>query len=265
MRRSSTARLSVNPLEGREVPAVVISQPAPDTLVFVGDGASDTIVLRDNGAGGIAGFATGAGAFSFTGIRNIRVATNGGNDSVSYTLANNLLPFQQRNLSVDLGSSPWWFGSDRFTANLYNPATGVGSDLMIGSTLNMNVFGGAGRDSIVVNAYKDTDVAPGAQLNMNLFGGDAADTIQVYWYGENDGAVRLWADGGAGNDLVRGRLQEQFGSTGVLSGVVHGRDGNDNLGLFMFTAKPVALGLLDGGAGIDLGFKTPNVTMVNVP
>jgi hypothetical protein len=264
MRRSSTV-LSVQPLEAREVPAVLISQPAPDTLVFVGNGASDTIILRDNGAGGIAGTATGAGAFSFTGIRNIRIVTNGGNDSVSYNLVGHMQPFQQRNLSVDLGPSSWFAGTERFVANLFNPATGVGSDLLANSSLNIYANGGAGNDVILVNAYKDTDVAAGAQLNMYLFGGNANDIVQANWHGENDGAVRLWADGGAGNDFVRGRLREAFFSSGALSGVVHGHDGNDNLGLQIFTTKPGMLGLLDGGAGLDVAVSTANVTKVNVP
>lgn len=263
MRRSS--QLSVSPLEGREVPAAIVTQPAPDTIAIVGNAASDTVVIRDNGFGGISGFATGHGAFSFTGIRNIRVSTGGGNDNVSYTLYGHMLPGQVRNLSVDLGASGFFFGTDQFTANLHNPATGVGSDLLFGSSLNINAFGGAGRDVMTVNAQRDTDVAAHAQLNMNLFGGDANDSIRANWFGENDGAVRLWADGGAGNDTVYGRLQEQFGSTGQLSGVVHGRDGNDNLTLLLVTPKPPVVGLLDGGAGIDVGVSTLNVTKVNVP
>jgi hypothetical protein len=247
------------------VPAAIVSLAAPDTLSIVGNAANDTVILRDNGIGGISGFATGHGGFSFTGIRNIRVSTGGGNDNVSYTLLGNLQIGQQRNLSVDLGPSSFFLGSDHFTANLYNPVTGIGSDLRPGSSLNINAFGGDGRDVMVVNAARDTDVAIGAQLNLNLFGGAGHDSIQAYWYGENDGAVRLWADGGSGNDLVRGRLQEAFGSTGALSGVVHGRDGNDNLSLFLLTPKPPVLGLLDGGAGFDVGVSTANVTKVNVP
>jgi len=265
MRRVSPVQLSVSPLEGREVPAAVVTHPAPDTIVIIGDSASDVVQIRDNGAGVITGFATGHGAFAFTGIRNIRIATNGGNDSVSYTLAGSLLPAQQRSVSVDLGSSPWWGGSDQFVANLFNPATGIGSDLLAGSSLTLNVFGGDGRDGIFVNAQKDTDVAAGARLSMNLFGGNGADNIQAAWWGENDGEVLLYADGGAGNDFIRGRLQEQLGSTGKVSGVVKGGDGWDNLGLYLFTVHPPVVGLLDGGAGFDVGFNTPNVTKVNCP
>lgn len=265
MRQTNPVPLSVSPLEGREVPACIVAHPAPDTIVIIGDGASDTVVLRDNGAGFITGSATGAGAFAFAGIRNIRVATGGGNDVVTYTLAGHLLPTQQRSVSVDLGPAAWWGGSDRFTANLYNPATGVGSDLLFGSSLTLNVFGGDGPDSIYVNASRDTDVAFGAKLSMNLSGGTGADNIQTYWWGENDGQVSLWADGGNGADLIRGRFQEALGSTGKVAGVVKGGEGNDNLGLFLFTLHPPTVGLLDGGLGIDVGFNTPNVTKINCP
>src|SRR5687768_6617228 len=122
------------------------------------------VQIRDNGAGVVSGFATGHGGFAFTGIRNIRVLTNGGNDQVSYTLYGNLLPGQQRNLSVDLGPSHIWYGADQFVANLYNPATGVGADLLPGSSLNINAFGGDGRDVMFVNAFRDTDVYAHAKL-----------------------------------------------------------------------------------------------------
>jgi hypothetical protein len=100
---------------------------------------------------------------------------------------------------------------------------------------------------------------------MNLLGQAGSDIIAVHWWGENDGEVSLSADGGTGNDLVRGRLREDPGSTGQLSAVVRGGDGQDGLGLFLLTAKPPAVGLLDGGAGTDTAGATPNVTVVNVP
>jgi hypothetical protein len=265
MRRGNPVRLSVTPLEGRAVPAVLVALPAPDTLVLIGDNGNDSVLLRDNGAGVIVGYATGAGAFTFSGIKNIRVATNGGNDLVAYALAGNLLAGQVRSLSVDLGPSPWWGGYDQFVANLYNPFTGVGSDLLAGSSLTITVLGGDGSDLIAVNGFVDTDVAAGAKLSVNLAGGSGDDTIRTSWYGENDGEVSLYADGGSGCDFVRGRLWEQFGSTGRLSGVVQGGDGWDNLGLVLLTLNPPVAGLLDGGSGCDVAFATPNVTVVNVP
>src|SRR5262245_29831687 len=262
--RTNKARLGVERLDAREVPACIVTHPAPDTVAIVGDNANDTVLIRDNGAGVISGSATGAGVFAFAGIKNIRVATNGGDDRVSYTLYANMLGTQQRNVSVDLGASTW-SGSNQFVANLYNPATGIGSDLLARSSLALNVFGGSGRDVIFVNAFRDTDVAFGARLSMNLFGQAGNDIIQVNWHGENDGQMSLYADGGAGNDLIRGYFREDPGSTGVSSGQVRGGDGNDNLGLFMWTQNPPAIAVLDGGAGIDFGIGTANVAKINFP
>jgi hypothetical protein len=265
MRRVNPVRPSVTPLEGREVPTVFISMSAPDTLVIVGDNGNDSVLLRDNGAGFINGYASGFGAFSVSGIRTIRIATNGGNDLVGYALAGNLLAGQQRSVSVDLGSSCWWGGCDQFVGYLFNPFTGVGSDLLAGSSLTITVLGGDGMDVISVNASRDTDVAAGARLSVNLAGGSGDDILRTRWSGENDGGVSLRADGGSGWDLVRGRLTEASGSTGQLSGVVAGGNGWDDLGLFLVTANPTVDGRLDGGDGCDVAVVTPNVTVVGVP
>jgi Ca2+-binding RTX toxin-like protein len=197
MRRTTFAHLSVNPLEGREVPACVVTHPTPDTVVITGNGANDVVIVRDNGMGTVSGTATGAGAFSFTGIKDIRVLTGDGSDRVSYTLVRSLQPGQTRDVAVSLGSSPRG-GQDQFVANLYNPATGVGSDLLVGSHLGITVFGGDGRDVIFVNAFKDTDVATGAELDLALWGQAGNDVIMTHYRGENDGTVKLVSDGGVG-------------------------------------------------------------------
>ncbi|HKB03480.1 MAG TPA: hypothetical protein VKD90_14755 [Gemmataceae bacterium] len=265
MCRRNPVRPSVTPLEAREVPTVFISMSAPDTLVIVGDNGNDSVLLRDNGAGFINGYASGFGAFAVSGIRTIRIATNGGNDLVGYALAGNLRAGQQRTVAVDLGSSCWWGGCDQFVGYLYNPFTGVGADLLAGSSLSITVLGGDGMDLISVNASRDTDVAAGARLSVNLAGGSGDDTLRTNWYGQNDGSVSLRADGGSGWDLVRGRLREQSGSTGQLSGVVAGGGGADDLALFLFTENPAVEGRLDGGDGCDVAVVSLNVAVVGVP
>src|SRR5687767_3755271 len=87
--RRSTTRLSVQPLEGREVPACIVGLGGPDTLVITGNAASDAVVINDNGAGTIWGTATGAAPFVFSGIKNIHVATGDGSDRVVYNLVRN--------------------------------------------------------------------------------------------------------------------------------------------------------------------------------
>lgn len=260
MRRVNRTRLSVRPLEGREVPACIVSLGGPDTLVVTGDAASDAVVLRDDGLGNISGFATGAGNFSFGGIKQISVGTGAGADRVVYQLMRPLQPGQFRNVVVGLGD-----GNDSFTANLYN-ANGVGSDLLANSRLQLTCWGGEGADRLGINAQHDVDVAAGAVLKMILLGEGGNDLITGYYKGENDGAVSIREfDGGTGNDIVRGLIHEDAGSTGVNAGQVHGGDGNDQLALFLNTLSVPILGLLDGGAGTDTGVHSANVTMINVP
>src|SRR5262245_15963671 len=154
MRPTNQTRLNVLSLESREVPACIVTHPTPDTLVITGDAAADTVVLRDNGAGGITGFATGAPPINVSGIRNIRVSTGGGNDSVNYNLIRNLLPNQVRNLTVSLGT-----GNDWFSGNLHDGSTAVGSDLLANSHMTITAYGGEGADSMHINANNDVDVA----------------------------------------------------------------------------------------------------------
>jgi hypothetical protein len=261
MRKIHRTRLSIDPLEGREMPACIVTLVGTDTINITGNNASDVVVVNDNGAGTIWGTATGAGAFMFTGIQNINISTNGGHDRVTYNLVRNLLPEQQRVIDVDLSR-----GDDTFTANLFNPArNGVGSDLLKNSMLSINAAAGHGNDRMVVNAQRDVDIASGAGLRVNLDGNEGGDLILGYYRGENDGRVSFDFDGGIGGDTVRGFVREDAGSVGASEGTVFGGDGNDKLALWMATVSPPAIALIDGGLGVDSAVHTANVTVVNVP
>jgi hypothetical protein len=263
MRPTNQTRLSVTSLESREVPACVVTHPTPDTLVIEGDAANDSVVIRDNGAGGVSGIATGAGAFNFAGIKNIIVNTRGGDDRVTYNLIRNLQPGQTRVVDVRTEA-----GNDTFLAGLFNPRSGVGTDLLANSRLVIAGLGGEGNDLMRIDAMRDVDVAPGAALKMILFGETGNDTLVAYYRGENDGAVSIRElDGGAGNDLIRGYYYADPGSTGVAAGLVHGQEGDDVMSLTMFGPNVSPLSVLDGGPQItkDVGFVTANVKMINVP
>jgi hypothetical protein len=261
VRAKNRSRLSVQSLESREVPACVVAHPTASLVLITGDAADDSVVIRDDGAGHVFGFATGAGGFSFTGIKTIRVDTHDGNDSVRYDLIGNLQPGQQRFVTVYLGA-----GNDSLSANLEDPVLGVGSDLLKKSHMTITAVGGLGKDSMHVDARKDVDVAVGASLVAALFGDDGSDIITGLYHGENDGSVSFQSlDGGAGSDFIRGIYQADPGSTGSGSGVVRGQDGNDKLALMMFGPNVSPLSVLDGGNGFDTGIHTANVTMINVP
>ena len=261
MRPTNRTRLNVQSLESREVPACLVTHPTADTVVITGDAANDLVVIRDNGAGVVTGFATGFGVFGFAGIKNIRVATGAGDDHVDYNLTANLLPNQVRTLAASLGS-----GNDWFSANLHNPATAVGSDLLFNSHMTIAAFGGDGKDSMHINANNDVDVAAGASLKMLMFGEAGNDLLTAFYRGENDGMVALQElDGGTGDDVIRAVYQADPGSNGSALGIAHGRDGNDAISLFLIGPNVSPLSLLDGGPGTDSGFHSSNVTMINVP
>lgn len=259
--RTKSTRLSLERMDERDVPACIVGLGAPDTLVVTGNAASDTVIINDNGAGVITGSATGWGAFTFSGIKQIQVNTWAGNDHVVYNLTRNLGATQQRTVSVQLGA-----GNDAFTANLFNPRNGVGSDLLEASRLTISAAGGEGNDSLRVNALHDVDVTISAALNVNLLGESGHDAISADYHGQNNGLVALRGlNGGTGNDSIHGSIQEDVGSVGASIGLAQGGDGDDRIGLFMATQHPPLLALLDGGAGTDMAGHTANVTVVNVP
>jgi hypothetical protein len=260
MRRNKSC-LSVSPLEGREVPACIVSYPNPETMVVTGNAANDVVILRDNGFGVVSGWATGAGFFGHAGIKNIQVFTGDGADRVYYHLQGHLQPGQQRAVTAWLGN-----GNDYFLANLHNPA-GVASDLRAGSNLSIAAHGGDGSDHLVANALGGVDVASGAKLAVNLDGGNSNDLIRAYYAGENDGTVAFNLDGGFGNDRIHGYVYARLGSTGVISAKEDGGFGNDYMTLAVYKPATAALALaeIDGGPGTDIGLGTTNVTKVNLP
>ena len=184
-----------------------------------------------------------------------------GDDQVVYNLTENLQPGQQRLVVVRLGA-----GNDSFTANVFNQSSGLGSDVLANASLVIAGYGGEGDDIMRTNAQHDVDVAPGAALAILMFGDSGQDQIIAQYRGENAGSVSLSKlDGGTGNDSILGSIQEDIGSTGISTGRVLGGDGDDTLGLYMWTQNPPILALIDGGAGFDTAGHTANVTVINVP
>ncbi len=236
-------------LEDRKMMACVVANMAP-ALTITCNGANDQVFLFDDGANMINGSATGFGAFAAANISDIKVATGSGDDVVRYDLVGNLQDGEQRNVSVSLG-----LGNDRFDANVLH-------DLKKASSLVITASGGAGNDAIWINAGNDVDVARGARLKAILYGNDGNDTLGMVYRGENDGSVALReASGGAGNDTIRGHLQEDVGSTGSIWGQMHGDDGADVMSLFVITPNAGQKGEMWGGLGADAMASSANVVV----
>jgi hypothetical protein len=257
--RSNGKRLGLESLEDRLALACNVSVAAGH-LMITGDAKPDTVRLADNGQGGVMGFATGHGAFSFVGITKITVNTEGGSDIVNYSLTGDLKFGQKQLLTVGLGSD-FDPAPDVFNAYLNGRDIKGG-----GARLDILAGGGGGMDKLNVFAL-NTDVALGGALKTTIAGHSGNDVITQRYSGENDGAVAMRSLGGRHNDIVFQFMHAKPGSTGQLAGWVRGDEHNDNLTLLMFTpaAVPPVFAVLDGGTGFDLAAATPNVTKLNIP
>ncbi|HTK76921.1 MAG TPA: hypothetical protein VL371_16760 [Gemmataceae bacterium] len=275
-RRVTSFRPRVEGLDDRIVPAVVsIEQDLVSRVATItANDAADNIAISDPGTGGVT--VTGTGITGNTvldaAIRTIRVSTNGGADTVSYTLADGNLT-RSIKVDVDLGG-----GNDRFTADLN------GRNIDNNSTLNLKVQGGWGADSISVDAEgTDTNrvhVRAGSTLRMELLGGsdfdpfDGADTIDVRYRGEMDGTLILKAVGGQGDDSITSILTLSGGSSGRVKGDgtaaarVEGGQGADALDFRVRDNSGGTAGVsaeVDGGLDWDTDTvrHTTNVTAFN--
>lgn len=241
-------------LEGRAVPSAVVTVTG-HLLTIQCDAADDTVVLYDDGAGGITGFATDQFNnfvnINASGITEISVGTNQGNDRVAYFLVNDLQAGQQQLLSaIDLGA-----GNDYFTAYMHDPTTGVGSDIQAGASLIMGVFGGDGNDTLIVDATRDVDIGAGGRLKAVFLGNAGNDRLDMAYRGENDGAQGMTVHAGAGNDIIRVKQREDAGSTGLIGCVLFGNEGRDVFFVTLLTqSAPTPGSVIDGGADKDFAF-----------
>jgi Ca2+-binding RTX toxin-like protein len=183
-RTNSIARLSVEGLERRDVPAVTaVFNPGLGTLMVFGDAADNQIVVsRDalgvisvNGQVPLAGGITGG----FPTVFNTRaIAAFGleGNDAIRLDETNGPLPAAQL-----FGGS----GNDSLTG-------GSGNDALHGQDGNDSLSGGAGEDFLL--GQSGGDVLFGGNDADQLFGGSGDDTAD----GDRGDDVAFLGDG---NDL----------------------------------------------------------------
>lgn len=157
---------------------------------------------------------------------------------------------------------------DNFTANLYDVNTGVGSDLLEGSEFNLRVRGGAGDDTIRVNANRDVDIRAAARFYATLGGDDNRDVIDFYYRGELDGTLEFVASGDAGNDTVRAWLILDAGSMGTVGQPLRparirgGRDNDALTFLVQDNGHAEIFAQIMGDGGRDVFSFTNNVGVV---
>lgn len=244
MAGKSRVALRLELLNDRVVPSVTVVQTG-STLYLTGDQSDDTVRIQDDGTD--TGLLLNGTAIELTEpVTRIVVDTRGGNDTVSYTLADGLTSIN-REVNVFLGN-----GSDTFTADL---DAGVPTD----STLTLTVNGGNGKDTLSATGAG----AITGNLNLELIGGNGKDAIDFSFTGGLTGSLTVIADGGNGNDTVAGEVTATAAEdTGSATIEVRGGNGKDNLSLAVEGEALAVDASIDPGRGKDVIDATDNVEII---
>jgi hypothetical protein len=280
--RRFVPRLEV--LEDRRVPVAnfnVIGNTLIVTAPTTANQPGETITILDNGGTGVNNIVAASGTTFVPNVHidNVFVSTGRGNDRVSYNLTGDLLG--SRFIGVSLGA-----GRDRFNAV-------VRRDLRSGASLNVNVSGGGGNDTLRMTqigsllpgslvafgasggagddnlAFQSTNlvtVNQGSAVLLNLAGGRGVDSINGTYSGQQNGVLNIAADGGGGDDNVFVDFEIFPGSRGVVApSRVGGAAGNDQLTFIIRNRGTGFSGnqLLDGGSGFDRCQRTNDVISIN--
>jgi len=184
VRKPPRPRLSLEPLDGRIMPAVTATFSATTgVLTVAGDDLDNTIVLSRDAAGAIlvnnGAVAIQGGQATVANTNKILVTGGAGNDVLTADETNGGLP----QTSLDGGA-----GNDRLTGGAVADVPGFlsGFDTMLGGAGDDTIFGGASADFI-----------NGGTGNDLLFGGAGADRFS--WF-PGDGSDTM--DGQDGNDSL---------------------------------------------------------------
>ena len=229
----------VEALEDRLVPTIQlpISQTG-STLVVQGDNGPDNFTFNDNGQGTIDVVVNGDFLQNFTGVNTLNVTVVGGNDKIVYNLAKDMILGQTRTLNVSLGN-----GNNSFTANLNNrqlQSSVLGS---AAASLTFNIHGGHQRSKIVFNAM-NMDIQTRATLNENVTGGIGNDTIISNFSGRLDGLLNPQFDAGLGHNVVKAMVDvtnaSSLGTLGTSSTTskLKGTGGTNTFTYIVHTKQP---------------------------
>jgi hypothetical protein len=253
MARLARTALRVEPLSDRITPAVTVT-PGDDGVVTVRcDQRANDVQVTDNGAAGITLTVDGVDQTLPADLTTLKLYTRAGNDTVHYALGAGVTG-TTRTVEVWLGN-----GHDTFTADL-------AGGLDAASDLTLRVDGGNGKDHL--SATGGGTVA--GHLTVEFKGNNGKDDLSFDFAGLVDatGVLDLTLNGGNGWDTIRGNLDVQAGSTGTVTAAVLGRNGKDDLGLWVAGDGLAGLAAtsafsIDGGHGRDVFANTDNVTILD--
>lgn len=263
-------------LERRDLLSCTVFQTG-DTMTILGDREANHIAIADTREGGIRVTCDRSEPQTFTGVKQIDLNTFGGHDEVTASFANPPDLFQFR---VDLGA-----GNDRLAIRGFDPQpepplrrvsfviqAGAGNDEVmfdmgdaaVNGRFLISADGGSGNDRLKV--ISDGSVLPESELRIALRGDAGDDVIEADFRGlENQGRFVLHADGGAGNDVLRGLIDLGPRSRGRSDILFAGDLGDDDLTLALFgdDVESLATAVVDGGRGNDVANVTRNVRVAN--
>jgi hypothetical protein len=250
MARLARTALRLESLSDRITPAITVT-PGEDGLVTVRcDQWANDVQITDNGAAGVTVTVDGVDQTIPTDVSTLKVCTGSGHDTVTYALGEGVTG-TTRTVEVLLGN-----GHDTFTANLPG-------GLDEGSDLTLKVTGGNGKDTL--SALVGGALA--GSLTVEFKGYNGTDNLSFEFAGTVTGTLDLTLNGGNGVDTIRGNLDVQTGSTGTVSAEVLGKNGKDDLGLWVAGDGLAGLTATDlsvhGGNGKDLFDHTDNVTVLD--
>lgn len=252
--QSPAARLGVERLESRECPACIVYK-AGGTVHVLGDGAANTIVIRETGPippfipGGLSITADGVSTgFPAGSVLRLVVQTRGGDDVVTYTSSAAAGENGIASLALDLGT-----GDDvadvTVSRNTLAPADFVG-------TWNLTVSGSSGDDAVVTRFGRidfhsiriRANLGAGNDTFAALFGGPIAQAPGT------PAVIRLNVQGGAGDDAMDLEALTQA-ELSDLTATFLGGEGDDDVtmavGLSGNTPSRIRLEAM-AGAGNDL-------------
>jgi hypothetical protein len=165
--------------------------------------------------------------------------------------------------SVDAGAN--------LAVNLVPGAAGVqetvsllGNKTLAG-TVSLNLVGGPKPNSETVNVFDNIDAT--GFVSISESGTPGADTEGVNFLGQDLGVLQVQANGGTAADTFAVNINLAPGSDGVVLASEIGGPGNDTLTLAVRKQlagdTPVIVATVDGGAGFNHCFITPNVMETN--
>ena len=251
MARLARTTLGLESLTDRITPAVTVTTGDDGVVTVRCDQWANDVDITDNGAAGVTVTVDGVDQEIPTDVTTLKVYTRAGHDTVDFALGENVTG-TTRTVEVWLGN-----GHDTFTADL-------AGGLDAASDLTLKVDGGNGKDTL-------TAVGGGAvagNLTVEFKGNNGMDNLSYEFAGTVTGVFDLTLHGGNGVDTIRGNLDVQAGSTGTVTAEVLGRNGKDDLGLWV-TGDGVAglstesLFSIHGGNGRDLFAHSDNVTVLD--